>query len=99
MGGSIPFLDPLVLPQQDGALETKAYRKPTHTDLYLQWDNHHTMPLKDSVISTIIHRAKIVYSQPTTVTPRTITPGRSVTKMQTHNMDNKYNKFQEQPSV
>ena len=33
--GSMPFLDTLVTPQEDGTLTTSVYRKPTHTDLYL----------------------------------------------------------------
>ena len=35
--GSMPFLDTLVMPQPDKSLITTVYRKPTHTDLYLQW--------------------------------------------------------------
>ena len=34
--GSMPFLDILIIPNQDGSLSTTVYRKPTHTDLYLQ---------------------------------------------------------------
>ena len=34
--GSIPFLDILVMPNEDGNLSSTVYRKPTHTDLYLQ---------------------------------------------------------------
>ena len=40
--GSIPFLDVLVTPNEDGSLNSTVFRKPTHTDLYLQWDSHHT---------------------------------------------------------
>ena len=39
--GSMPFLDTLLTPQIDGTLRTSVYRKPTHTDSYLQWDSHH----------------------------------------------------------
>ena len=39
--GSIPFLDTVVMPQPDGSLLTSLYRKPTHTDQYLQWNSHH----------------------------------------------------------
>ena len=56
--GSIPFLDTLVKPQEDGTLTTSIYWKPTHTDLYLQWDSHHNLACKYSVINTITHRAK-----------------------------------------
>ena len=47
--GSMPFLDILITPMDDGSLQTSVYRKPTHTDLYLQWDSHHTIPSKYSV--------------------------------------------------
>ena len=60
--GSMPFLDTLVTPCSDGSLNTKVYRKPTHTDLYLQWDSHHTIAAKYSVVSTLQHRAKVVCS-------------------------------------
>ena len=60
--GSMPFLDTLVTPGPDGSLSTRVYRKPTHTDLYLQWDSHHTIAAKYSVVSTLHHRAKAVCS-------------------------------------
>ena len=44
--GSMPFLDILVTPKEDGSLSTSAFRKPTHTGLYLQWDSHHTIYLQ-----------------------------------------------------
>ena len=61
-GGSVPFLDILVTPQEDGTLTSKVYRKPTHTDQYLQWDSHHNLACKYSVINTLTHRAKAVCS-------------------------------------
>ena len=60
--GSMPFLDILVTPQEDGTLTTTVYRKPTHTDQYLQWDRHLNMACKYSVINTLTHRAKAVCS-------------------------------------
>ena len=62
--GSIPFLDVLVTPSEDGSLNSTVFRKPTHTDLYLQWDSHHTLPSKYSVIGTLLHRAKTICSNP-----------------------------------
>ena len=62
--GSIPFLDILIIPEEDGRLNTTVYRKPTHTDLYLQWDSHHNIPSKYSVIGTLFHRAKSICSSP-----------------------------------
>ena len=62
--GSMPFLDTLVTPRSDGSLETKVYRKPTHTNQYLQWDRHYAINNKYSIISTLLHRAKnICYSE------------------------------------
>ena len=61
--GSMPFLDTLVTPQEDETLTTRVYRKPTHTDLYLQWDSHHNLASKYSVINTLTHRAKAVCSR------------------------------------
>ena len=39
--GSIPFLDTIVKLEADGSLSITVYRKPMHTDQYLQWDSHH----------------------------------------------------------
>ena len=60
--GSISFLDTWITPQRDGSLQTKVYRKPTHTHQYLQWDSHHSISNKYSVISSLMHRAKDVCS-------------------------------------
>ena len=56
--GAMPFLDTLVILQNDGSLLTTVYRKPTHTNQYLQWDSHHAISNKYSVISTLFHKAK-----------------------------------------
>ena len=50
--GSIPFLDTIVKPEVDGSLSITVCRKPTHTDQYLQWDSHHHLSAKFSVIQT-----------------------------------------------
>ena len=62
--GSIPFLDTIVKPEVNGSLSITVYRKPTHTDQYLQWDSHHNLSAKFSVINTLCHRAKTVCSNP-----------------------------------
>ena len=62
--GSIPFLDTIVKPEADGTLSITVCRKPTHTDQYLQWDSHHHLSAKFSVIHTLSHRAKTVCSKP-----------------------------------
>ena len=62
--GAISFIDTLVTPLADNSLSFKVYKKPTHTDQYLQWDSHHSLSAKYSVIGTLTHRAKVVYSDP-----------------------------------
>ena len=62
--GSIPFLDTIVKPEADGSLSITVYRKPTHTDQYLQWDSHHHLSAMFSVIQTLFHRASTVCSNP-----------------------------------
>ena len=57
--GSMLFLDTLVMPQSDGTLATTEYRKPTHTDQYLQWDSNHTISTKHSVVITLSHRQRL----------------------------------------
>ena len=61
---SMPFPDTLVIFQSQGTLETTVYRKPTHTDQYLQWYSHHTISAKYSVVSTLHHRARDACSNP-----------------------------------
>ncbi len=58
--GSVPFLDTKCIPQPDGSIRTVVYRKPTHTDLYVQWDSAHPLSAKLSVVSSLFHRASVV---------------------------------------
>ena len=62
--GSIPFLDTIVKSEADGTLSITVYRKPNHTDQYLQWDSHHHLSANFSVIHTLSHRASTVCSKP-----------------------------------
>ena len=62
--GAIPFLDTTVRPEADGNLSITVYRKPNHMDQYLQWDSHHHLSAKFSVINTLTHRDKTVCSNP-----------------------------------
>ena len=62
--GSIPFLDLLITPDEEGRLNTNVYRKPIHTDQYLHWDSHHAITSKYSMIGTLYLRARTVCSNP-----------------------------------
>ena len=62
--GSMPFLDILITPKEDGSLSTTVYRKPTHIDLYLQWDSNHTVSSKYSEVGSLHHRAQTICSSP-----------------------------------
>ena len=60
--GSMPFLETLVTPQSDGSLVTTVYRKTTHTNQYLQWNSHHAITNKYSILSSLLLRAKHICS-------------------------------------
>ena len=45
----------------NNTFSTAVYRKPTHTDQYY-WDSNHHITAKQSVYSTLAHRAKVVSS-------------------------------------
>ena len=62
--GSIPFLDTIIRPEEDGSFTIGVYRKPTHTDLYLPWDSNHNIAAKYSVINTLTHRVHTICSTP-----------------------------------
>ena len=51
--GSIPFLDILIIPDEEGSLKTTVYRKPTHT-----------VSSKYSVVGSLQHRANTICSNP-----------------------------------
>ena len=61
--GSISFLATLVKLEADNSLSITVNHKPTHTDQYLQWDNHN-LSAKCSIIGTVTHRDKTVCTGP-----------------------------------
>ena len=62
--GKLPMLDTLTTRRTDGSLKFSVYRKPTHTDQYLQFQSHQPMEHKMSVIRTLTHRADTIISDP-----------------------------------
>jgi hypothetical protein len=56
--GHLPFLDLGIYRRPDGSLRHKVYRKPTHTNLYLNAKSHHHPFNKQAVLSTQIHKTR-----------------------------------------
>ena len=54
--GQIAFLDTLVT-RKNGVITIDVYRKPTHTDRYLDYTSHHEKKHKISTAATLLNRA------------------------------------------
>lgn len=54
--GKLPMLDVCIKRNSDGSLAFSVYRKPTHTDHYLQFDSHQPLQHKLGVVRTLRHR-------------------------------------------
>ena len=50
------FLDTLIS-RKNGTISINIYRKPTHTDRYLDFNSHHDKKHKVSTAATLLHRA------------------------------------------
>ena len=55
-----PFLDIDIYRKSNGTLGHKVYRKPTHTNLYLNSASYHHPYNKQAVLKTLIHRARTI---------------------------------------
>ena len=62
---SIPFLDTRTTRNPDGSITTSVYRKPPHTDKYLDFNSNHPMQHKRSVARTLLQRAQKIPSNQT----------------------------------
>ena len=54
----LPFLDVLVYKKSNGTLGHTVYRKPTHTNRYLNAESHHHPAQLKSVVKTLIKRSE-----------------------------------------
>jgi hypothetical protein len=61
--GCLPFLD-LNIKRIGHSLETSVYRKPTHSNRYLNFNSYNSLENKKSVIRTLINRAFTHISNP-----------------------------------
>jgi len=61
--GHLPFLDIDIYRKTDASLGHKVYWKPTHTNLYLHHNTHHHPANKQSILTSLIHRDKVLCDQ------------------------------------
>ena len=58
----LPFLDVYLHRYENGSVGTSVYRKPTHTDNYLDFRSHHPIQHRTGVVYTLLKRAKVLSS-------------------------------------
>ena len=65
---SLPMLDTMTHRNEEGRLSFSVYRKPTHTDQYLQFGSNQPLQHKLGVVKTLIHRCNTICSTEETKT-------------------------------
>jgi hypothetical protein len=58
--GHLSFLDIDLYRRRDGSLDHRVYRKPTHTNIYLNAGFHHHPSSKQAALSTLVDRARAI---------------------------------------
>ena len=59
---TISFLDVLITRLDNGTMETSVFRKPTHTDVYLNWNADAPKNWKVATVKSLVKRAFIISS-------------------------------------
>ena len=59
MKEKLAFLDTF-LERNNGKISELVYRKPTHSDQYLQYSSHHKTSCKESVASSLFNKAYFI---------------------------------------
>ena len=60
--GVLPFMDVRFRRMENGKLSREVYRKPTHTNRYVQFESHHPMSVKAGIVKGLVERALKVSS-------------------------------------
>ena len=57
---SLPLLYTLIKRGDEEMTDLSVYRKPTHTDRYLQYSSHQPHHVKEGMVSGLFHRARAI---------------------------------------